>query len=45
MAAALTAKGYHYQYQFARGSGHCDTAVIGQTLYDALKWLWRGYPI
>ena len=45
MAAALKAKGYHYQYQFARGAGHCDSGVIGQTLYDALKWLWRGYPI
>jgi len=45
MAAALKAKGYHYQYQFARGAVHCDSGVIGQTLYDALKWLWRGYPV
>ncbi len=44
MAAALKAKQYHYQYQFARGAGHCDAGAIGQTLYDALKWLWRGYP-
>jgi iron(III)-enterobactin esterase len=45
MAAALKAKQYHYQFQFARGAGHCDAGVIGQTLYEALKWLWRGYPI
>ena len=45
MAAALKAKGYHYRYVFSKGSGHVDGRVIGQTLPEALLWLWRGYPI
>lgn len=44
MADVLEEKGYRYQYQFARGAGHCDRGAIGQTLYGALEWLWRGYP-
>lgn len=44
MAAAMKAKGYHYRYEFAKNSGHCDGKVIEQTLPSALEWLWRGYP-
>jgi enterochelin esterase-like enzyme len=43
MAAALTEKGYHYRFVFSEGSGHCPGEVMGQTLPDALVWLWRGY--
>jgi enterochelin esterase family protein len=41
MAAALAAKGYHYQFVFARNAGHCDRAVKLQTLPAALEWLWK----
>jgi enterochelin esterase family protein len=43
MASALAAKGYHYQFVFARNAGHCDRAVKLQTLPEALEWLWQGY--
>jgi enterochelin esterase family protein len=42
-AAVLRAKGYHYRYVFARGTGHCDARVKSATLADALIWVWRGY--
>src|SRR5258708_29633887 len=45
MAAALKAKGYHYRYVFAKSAGHVDGKVVGQTLPEALLWLWNGYPI
>jgi iron(III)-enterobactin esterase len=45
MAAALKAKGYHYQYVFCAGAGHVDRKAVGQTLPEALVWLWRGYPL
>jgi len=45
MAKTLTAKGYHYQYVFARNAGHVDRAVRQQTLPEALEYLWQGYPI
>jgi enterochelin esterase-like enzyme len=41
MAAALAAKGYHYQFVFARNAFHVDRAVRQQTLPEALEWLWR----
>jgi iron(III)-enterobactin esterase len=44
MAKALAAKGYHYQFVFARNAGHCDGAVKQQTLPGALEYVWRGYP-
>lgn len=44
MAQALAAKGYAYQFVFARNAGHVDRAVREQTLPEALTWLWRGYP-
>jgi iron(III)-enterobactin esterase len=43
MARVLAAKGYHYQFVFARNAGHSDRAVKQQTLPQALEWLWRGY--
>jgi enterochelin esterase-like enzyme len=44
MARVLAAKGYHYQFVFARNAGHCDRATKLQTLPEALEWLWKGYP-
>jgi len=41
MAKALAAKGYQYQFVFARNGGHCDRAVKLQTLPNALEWLWK----
>ena len=45
MAAVLKAKGYHYHFDFCKGAQHVDGKVVGQTLPDALAWLWRGYPV
>jgi enterochelin esterase-like enzyme len=45
MAKVLKAKGYRYQYVFARDSGHVDGRVVAQTLPHALEWVWRGYTI
>jgi enterochelin esterase family protein len=45
MARVLAAKGYHYQFVFARNAGHTDRTVKQQTLPEALEWLWRGYQI
>jgi iron(III)-enterobactin esterase len=44
MAKVLAAKGYHYQFVFARNAGHTDRAVKSQTLPEALEYLWQGYP-
>ena len=43
MAQALAARGYHYQFVFARNAGHVDRAVKQQTLAEALEYVWRGY--
>lgn len=43
MAAVLKAKGYDYQFFFAKGARHVDRRVVEQTLPDALVWLWQGY--
>ncbi len=45
MAKVLAAKGYHYQFVFARNAGHTDRAVKQQTLPEALEFLWQGYPL
>jgi glyoxylase-like metal-dependent hydrolase (beta-lactamase superfamily II) len=45
MARVLAARGYHYQFVFARNAVHVDRAVKQQTLPQALVWLWKGYPI
>jgi enterochelin esterase family protein len=44
MAKVLAAKGYHYQFVFARNAGHVDRAVKQQTLPEALQYVWQGYP-
>jgi predicted alpha/beta superfamily hydrolase len=43
MAKGLAAKGYRYQFVFARNAAHCDRPVKQQTLPAALEWLWKGY--
>ncbi len=43
MAKVLAAKGYHYQFVFARNARHTDGAVKQQTLPEALEYVWRGY--
>ncbi len=45
MAKVLAAKGYHYQFVFARNAGHVDHAVKQQTLPEALEYIWQGYPV
>jgi iron(III)-enterobactin esterase len=42
-AKALAAKGYPYQFVFARNCAHCEGSVKQQTLPEALEWLWKGY--
>jgi len=43
MAKALAAKGYAYQFVFAKNAGHCDRDVKAQTLPLALEYVWQGY--
>jgi len=43
MARVLAAKGYHYQFVFARNAEHVDGATVSQTLPYALEWLWADY--
>lgn len=43
MAKALAAKGYRYQFTFARNAVHCDRGVKQQTLPQALEWLWKDF--
>src|SRR5579862_5860584 len=43
MAKVLAAKGYHYQFIFARNAGHTDRTVKQQTLPEALEYIWQGY--
>jgi len=45
MARVLAAKGYHYQFVFARDAGHVDHATKLQTLPEALEYVWQGYPV
>jgi iron(III)-enterobactin esterase len=45
MARVLAAKGYHYQFVFARNAGHTDRAVKLQTLPEALEYVWQGYAM
>jgi iron(III)-enterobactin esterase len=44
MARVLAAKGYHYQFVFARNAVHVDRRVVQQTLPEALEYLWQDYP-
>jgi enterochelin esterase-like enzyme len=41
LASVLEAKGYHYQFVFARNAVHVDRDVRQQTLPEALEWIWR----
>jgi enterochelin esterase-like enzyme len=43
MADALAAKGYHYQFVYAKGAGHTDGKVINQTYPAALEYVWKDY--
>ncbi|MEJ7608227.1 MAG: alpha/beta hydrolase-fold protein [Bryobacteraceae bacterium] len=43
MATVLAAKGYPYQFVFAKNAGHCDRSVKAQTLPLALEYVWQGY--
>jgi enterochelin esterase-like enzyme len=43
MARVLAAKGYYYQFIFARNARHVDYGVKSQTLPEALEWLWKDY--
>jgi enterochelin esterase-like enzyme len=43
MARVLAAKGYHYQFVFARNAGHVERAVRMQTMPEALEYLWKDY--
>src|SRR4051812_38768768 len=43
MADALKAKGYHYQFIYAKNAGHTEAKVINQTYPPALEWVWKGY--
>ena len=43
MARVLSAKGYHYQFVFARNAAHVDRSVKQQTLPEALEYVWQGY--
>ena len=45
MAKVLAARGYHYQFVFARNAGHTARAVKQQTLPEALEYVWQDYPI
>jgi len=45
MAKVLAAKGYHYQFSFAKNAGHVDRDVRKQTLPEALEYVWQGYPL
>jgi enterochelin esterase-like enzyme len=45
MARELAAKGYKYQFVFARNAGHCDRTVKAQTLPTALEFVWKDYPV
>jgi enterochelin esterase-like enzyme len=45
MAKVLAAKGYHYQFVFARNAGHTDRPTRAQLLPEALEYVWQGYPI
>ena len=45
VAKALAAKGYQYQFVFARKAGHTDRTVKQQLLPEALEYTWQGQPI
>jgi hypothetical protein len=44
MAKVLAAKGYQYQFIFAKNAGHVDGPTLLQTLPHAIEWVWSGFP-
>jgi enterochelin esterase-like enzyme len=45
MAKVLKAKGYHYQFIYAKNAGHTPGPVMTHELPQALEYVWKGYPI
>jgi enterochelin esterase-like enzyme len=43
MANALKAKGYPYQFIYAKNAGHTERKVIEHTYPMALEYVWKGY--
>ena len=43
VAEALKAKGYDYQFVYAKNAGHTEAKVINQTYPAALEFVWKGY--
>jgi len=43
MAQVLKAKGYPYQFVYAKEAGHVDRSVRAMTLAPGLEWLWKDY--
>jgi hypothetical protein len=43
MAKVLAAKGYEYQFIFARNAGHVDSPTMKQTLPQAIEYLMQDY--
>ena len=43
MAKVLAAKGYPYQFVFAKNAGHCDRAAKMQLYPESLEYIWQGY--
>jgi enterochelin esterase-like enzyme len=43
LAEVLKAKGYHYQFVYAKEAGHVDRPVRAATLAPALEWLWKDF--
>jgi enterochelin esterase-like enzyme len=43
MARVLAAKGYHYQFVFARNAGHTDRPTRAEVAPEALQYLWLDY--
>ena len=43
LVRVLAAKGYDYQFIFARNAGHFDFPTFMQTLPLALEYVWHGY--
>jgi hypothetical protein len=44
MASELAQKFYRYHFDLALGAQHCDGRVPGETLGQAMQWVWADYP-
>ncbi len=45
MARVLAEKNYPYQFSFVQNAWHCDPAMKGQLLPQALEYLWKDYAV